>query len=157
MNKMSIAVIAALSVIPCLAIGQGRGNFDPAKMHQMMVQRQKETRTRLIKELKMSAVQIKSYDALMAKENAVRMKMFASMGGGKPAVGGMKPGMGGPGMGGMQDKMKKMRAEHEASMKKILNAPQFGKYLKLEEQMRQERMKQRGMGGPGVAHPGGGH
>jgi hypothetical protein len=120
MNRFSIAAIAALLVVPCIALSQGaaakspqgggrvmmggQGGFDMKRMKEMRAKRQKEIRDQLVKELKLTPDQIKKYDALTQKENAERDKMMASMTGGmrpgssagsKPPTAGTKPPSGG--------------------------------------------------------------
>ncbi|CAN5564587.1 hypothetical protein BH11ARM1_BH11ARM1_06060 [soil metagenome] len=168
MNRNALAALAAIMLVPCLAMSQtkppqggpgmrggpGMQQMSPADMQKRMAERQKKTRDELTKDLKLTPDQLKKYDALVKTETAARMKMFGGMGrpgmGGPPKAGAAGPKPGGPGGGDMMKMFQKMRADHMAGMKKILTKDQNAKYEKMEA----DRMKKR-MGGPGMGGPGG--
>ena len=130
LNFIKIAVASVMLAIGTLAAnaqpgGQFGGQFDPAQMTKMRVDRMKES-------LKLNDDQCKKLTDLFTKEQEEMMKMFQS---------------GGQGQMPDMEAMQKRRDAQNAELKKILTEEQYKAYEEQQKQM-MSRMGQGGQGGP---------
>jgi hypothetical protein len=139
------AALAAIVAIPAASLGQTKP-LPPGAAHsgmrpgmgmqgvapgspewkKRMAEATKKRRAKLIKDLGMTAPQIKKLDALQKSEEAKRTKMMSQSH--QPMD-----------MQAMQKTFAKMRADHDAAMKKILSKAQWAKYQKMQAEERKRR------------------